>query len=238
MQKEEGMTMNGFTRRRLLTLTASLPLALALPLLARAAGTPEIVLQPVYSLTKSSLTEAFHEEMAAHIHYLAFIPKALEEKFANIAYMFSAFSTSEKIHADNYQRLLRSLDDNVITKNIKARVADTQTNMQVAADKELEKIETFYPNLIARLEDESHDEAILNCMYSWKSHRQHEAKILEIQRYSGFFFDSMADHIEDMKMDFHICEVCGSTIDEIPTSPCDICNKSMKHYKAVVRPIV
>ena len=228
--------MHGFTRRRLLTFAATLPLGLALPLLARAVSSPEIALQPAYAVTKSTLAEAFHAEMAAHLHYQAFIPKALAENFANIAYMFRTFSISEKIHADNYQRVLRSLDNNIMTKNIKLRVADTQTNIQAAADKELEKIETFYPELLGRLEGESHDEAILNCMYSWKSHRQHEAKILEIQKYSGFFFEGMAGQIEDMKMDFHICEVCGSTIDEIPLAPCDICNKSMTHYRAVARP--
>ena len=230
--------MNNLTRRRLLSCAATLPLALALPLLARAASVPDVAPQLVYTVTKSNLTEAFYAEMAAHVHYQAFIPKALAEKFANIAYMFRAFSISEKIHADNYQRVLRDLDSNIMAKGIKPRVADTQANIQVAADKELEKIEIFYPELLGRLEGEAHDEAILNCMYSWKSHRQHEAKILEIQKYSGFFFDSMAGQIEDMKMDFHICEVCGSTIDEIPLAPCDICNKSMKHYKTVARPIV
>jgi len=228
--------MHGFTRRRLLTFAATLPLSLALPLWARAVSSPEVALQPAYAVTKSTLKKAFHAEMAAHLHYQAFIPTALAENFANIAYMFRTFSISEKIHADNYQRVLRSLDNNIMTKNIKLRVADTQTNIQAAADKELEKIETFYPELLGRLEGESHDEAILNCMYSWKSHRQHEAKILEIQKYSGFFFEGMAGQIEDMKMDFHICEVCGSTIDEIPLSPCDICNKSMTHYRAVARP--
>ena len=53
--------MNGFTRRRLLTFAATLPLALALPLYARAANAPEVVLQPAYSVTKYSLTEAFHK---------------------------------------------------------------------------------------------------------------------------------------------------------------------------------
>jgi len=238
MQKGEGMTMNGFTRRDILACAASLPLAIAMPLLSRAAGVAEVALPPAYTVTKSSLKVAFHVEMAAHVHYQAFVPKALTENFANIAYLFRAFSISEKIHADNYQLVLRSLDSNVMKKNIVAQIANTQTNMQVAADKELEKIKTFYPDLLGRLEGEAHDEAILNCMYSLKSHRQHEDMILKIQKYSGFFFDAMASQIEDMKFDFHICEVCGSTIDEIPLGPCDICNKSMKHYRAVARPIV
>lgn len=230
--------MNGFTRRRLLTFAASLPLALAWPLLLRAATVADATLQTTYSVTKSSLKQAFHSEMIAHVHYLAFVQKALSEKFPNIAYLFLAFSVSEKIHADNYQRVLRTLDTNIMKKNIKPRVADTQANLAMAAEKEMEKIEQFYPDLLVSLEGESHDEAILNCMYSWKSHRQHEEKILEIQRYSGFFFDSMATHIEDLKMDFHVCEICGSTIDEPPLAPCFICNKSMTHYRAVARPVV
>jgi hypothetical protein len=68
--------MNGLTRRHLLSFLASLPLALALPLLARAAGVAAVALPPAYAVTKFSLTEAFHAEMAAHVHYQAFIPKA------------------------------------------------------------------------------------------------------------------------------------------------------------------
>ena len=42
--------------------------------------------------------------------------------------------------------------------------------------------------------------------------------------------------IEGMKFDFHVCEICGSTIDEVPETPCNICNHPILHYHRVIRP--
>ena len=150
--------------------------------------------------------------------------------------MFSAFSISEKIHADNYKRIINGFGGTIEINSVSIDVRDTRSNLKKAAEKELEKIEIFYPELLKRLEPESCEEAIVSCMYSWKSHRQHEAQVREIQKYSGFLFGSVATHIEGMNLDFHVCEICGSTIDEAPKSPCEICNRSESHYKKVNRP--
>ena len=112
-----------------------------------------------------------------------------------------------------------------------------ENKLKKAAEKELEKIKKTYPNFLAKMEKESHDQAVINCMYSWKSHRQHEQKINEIIIYSNMFFGSVAKKIEGMKLDFHICEICGATIDESPQTPCDICNYPVYHYQKVNPPI-
>ena len=100
----------------------------------------------------------------------------------------------------------------------------------------LQKYKKTYPDLLARLKTESHDQAVVNCMYSWKSHQQHKRKIGEIRKYSPFFFGHVAKKLEDLKLDFHVCEICGSTIDETPVTPCDICNRPNLHYRKVNRP--
>ena len=51
------------------------------------------------------------------------------------------------------------------------------------------------------------------------------------------FFDSVAETIEEMKLDFYVCDICGSTVDEIPKTPCDICNYPVLGYTRVQRPI-
>ena len=87
-----------------------------------------------------------------------------------------------------------------------------------------------------KLKKESYDEAVINCMYSWKSHQQHKEKIKEILKYCNMFFGSVARKIEGMKLDFHVCEICGSTVDEAPKTPCNICNYPVSHYQKVKRP--
>jgi rubrerythrin len=52
---------------------------------------------------------AYISEKLAYLHYVGYSRKAVEEKYSNIAYLFTAFAVSEKIHAENYKRILTSL---------------------------------------------------------------------------------------------------------------------------------
>ena len=189
-----------------------------------------------FPTTIAVLKAACVSEMTAHQHYDGYSRKALDERYPNIAYLFSTFSVSEKIHADNYERILTLLDAGLEKPEPELLVSGTKANLRKAAKNELIKIQKTYPDYLAKLEKESYDEAVINCMYSWKSHKQHEEKIREILKYSKFFVGSVAKEIEGMKLDFHVCEMCGSTIDEPPTIPCDICNYPLSHYQKVKRP--
>jgi rubrerythrin len=186
-------------------------------------------------LTIAVLKTAYKVEMIAHKNYICCTQKAVEDRYPNIAYLFTSFSVSEKIHAENYKRLLKSLCIGIEEPEIEIVISDTKSNLKNASGQELLKIKKTYPDFVKKLEKESYDSAVLNCMYSWKSHRQHEKKN-ESSRYAGIFFSGVAKRIEGMKFDFHICEICGSTIDEPPKSPCEICNYSLSHYRKVIRP--
>jgi len=187
-------------------------------------------------VTIAVLRDAYVSEMAAHKHYIGYCGKAVEEKYPNMAYLFTAFGVSEKIHADNFKKILASLGFPMDERICDTLILDTKANLRTAAKKELLKIEKTYPEFLSKLRTESHDQAVINCMYSWKSHKQHRAKIAEIQKYSKMFFASVAKNIEGMRLDFHVCEICGSTIDEAPKTPCGICNYPMSHYKKVMPP--
>ncbi|WP_432822915.1 rubrerythrin family protein [Trichloromonas sp.] len=226
--------MSPVSRREFICLTAVLSFLGRFPLLAAEAFAAGNAVS--FPNTVKILKQAYRTEMIAHNHYLGYTAKAVREGFPNIAYLFRAFAVSEKIHADNYVRILTSMEEaaGIIPSGIE--VKGTQANLKRAAQKELEKIETTYPGFLRDLETEACDEAIVNCMYSWKSHRQHERKVRNINRYSGMFFGQVASRIEGMSFDFYVCRVCGSTIDESPAEPCDICNKSMSHYRRVEQP--
>ena len=192
---------------------------------------------PLFPDTASVLQNAYRAELTAHKRYVRFCEKALNEGYPNIAYLFRAFSASEKIHANNYEGILNSLGKQIDPdREILFNVEDTKTNLRASAKSELEKIREDYLGFLTRLEKEGHDEAIMSCMYSWKSHKQHEKKINEIHRYAGVFFGSVANKIEDLRLDFYVCRVCGSTIDQAPVSPCDICNRSRSNYRRIEKP--
>lgn len=189
-----------------------------------------------YPLTQDLLKEAYWAEIIANKHYDGYCQKALSDNYPNIAYLFHSLSMSEKIHAKNYKKLITLLGSILEIKEIPIYVADTKTNLNTAAIKELEKINKFYPELLEKLSSESHDQAVVNCMYSWKSHQQHEEIISDIKKYSGWFFKSLAKKMERMEPNYYVCEICGSTTDEKPSIPCEICNYPLYHYKNIERP--
>lgn len=191
-----------------------------------------------YPLTQKILKEAYNTEMAANKHYDAYCQKALSENYPNIAYLFQALSVSEKIHADSYKKIMLSLGSTIGEIKIALSLSGTKKNLNTAATRELEKINKFYPEIINRLSSESHDQAVMHCMYAWKSHQQHEEIIGKVKKYSGFFFRLLAKTIEKMNPNFYVCEICGSTVDEKPGIPCEICNYPMYHYKNIERPIL
>jgi len=170
-------------------------------------------------------------------HHVVYSPrKAVEERYPNIAYLFAAFAVSEKIHSENYKKILASLNAGLEEPEFEILILDTKENLISASEGELKKIKETYPDSLTKLKKESHHKAVIICMYSWKSHRQHKRKISEIQKYSKLFFGSVAKKNEGMKFDFHVCEICGSTIDEAPETPCNICNYPVSHYHKVIRP--
>jgi rubrerythrin len=115
----------------------------------------------IYPCTITVLQESFKTEMVAYKHYIGYTSKALNEKYLNIAYLFYSFSFSEKVHADNYERVLRTLGHEVKPNQIEIEVLDTNSNLQKAAQKELMKIRTTYPDFIRGLETESCEKAIV-----------------------------------------------------------------------------
>jgi rubrerythrin len=223
-----------YSRRDFLYLSATLAFISQIPAFAtERKGKRHDAAHPV---TIKVLQKAFTSEMIAHKHYIEYTQKALIEKYPNIAYLFHTFALSEKIHADNYKLILSSLGSDISDKDFKLTVQNTKSNLKNAAKKEMDKINSVYLNFIKELEAEKYEAAIISCMYAWKSHQQHEKQISKILKYSGLFFGLVAKEIEDKNPDFYVCTICGSTIDEKPLVPCDICNRSASNYQEVLRP--
>jgi rubrerythrin len=228
--------MKKISRRKFFYISASLLSSYPLSIITASSGENEPEKNYNFPITIAVLKAAYKAEKVASDHYVVYSRKAVEERYANIAYLFAAFAVSEKIHAENYKKILASLNAGLEEPEFEIFILDTKANLISASEAELKKIKETYPDFLAKLKKESHDQAVINCMYSWKSHRQHKRKISEIQKYSKWFFGSVAKKIEGMKFDFHVCEICGSTIDEAPETPCDICNYPILHYHKVIRP--
>jgi rubrerythrin len=228
--------METISRRNFLYRMASLSFLYPLSIATASSNEEKLTKNEQFPVTVAVLKTAYEAERVASKNYLRYSRKAIEEKYPNIAYLFTAFSFSEKIHAQNYKRILASMSALTTEPELDFLILDTKANLIKATEGELKKIKKTYPGFLAELKKESHDQAVINCMYSWKSHQQHKRKITEIRKYSEYFFGHVAKKLEELKFDFHVCEICGSTIDEAPKSPCDICNHPNLHYRKVMRP--
>ena len=229
--------MKQVSRRTFLYVFASLSFAYPLSIVTASSKENKPKKNNRFPITIAVIKSAYESEKMASENYVCYSRKAVKEKNPNIAYLFTAFAASEKIHAENYKRILTTLSVELEEPEFEILTLDTKANLINATEAELKKIKKTYPNFLGKLKKESHDQAVINCMYSWKSHQQHKRKINEIRDYSKLFFGSVAKKIEGMKLDFHICEICGSTIDEAPKTPCDICNYPNLHYHKVIRPV-
>ncbi len=225
------------TRRRFLRISIlSAALYPILPAGLSLAGENAVGKGDSFPVTIRVLCEGYQSEINASRCYRQYCQRALSDEFPNIAYTFAALAVSEKIHANNYSIILNDLGTFVHEEKPAMPVSNTKKNLKDAARSEMEKITNTYPDFLKRLSVESYDRAIVNCMYALKSHRQHETEIRLIARYAGLFFGAVSHEIEKKNLDFHVCKICGSTLDVRPDMPCEICNYPLSYYEKISRP--
>lgn len=188
----------------------------------------------IYRITIKSLHQGATIEMAAHFRYVQFSQKAFEEGYKGIAYMLTALATSELIHAQNYERILASLSESIDHHQAPAvTVSNTKSNLIVAADSEINTVDNVYPAILERLQVEKHKDALQSVIYSWESHKQHRDIIKKILKWAPDFFETVAKRIDKKSDHYYVCKICGSTLYEVPTTKCSICEYPSSHYSLI-----
>ena len=165
-----------------------------------------------------ALKEGYKAETGAYQRYVLFGRLARENDYRGIAYLYTSLATSEKIHADNYRRILGTMGISLeAPPEEEVPISDTKENLIYAAERELNSINNTYPMILKRVKAEGHPEAINIVEYSWASHKQHLDIINKIRRWSPRFFETVARKIDEKTDRYFVCGTCGSTVTEIPT---------------------
>lgn len=181
-----------------------------------------------------SLRKGVVAETAAHRRYVAFGRHAKREGYNGLAYLYTALATSELIHAQNYTRVLATLGELVREPKAAAIPLGTaKENLIYAAERELNSIEKTYPELLQTVEAEGHADAITVIQYSWASHKQHLDIIEKIQRWSPSHFETVATKIDEKTDRYFVCQVCGSTVTQIPEEVCPVCMEPSSKYRLI-----
>ena len=185
-----------------------------------------------YKQTIIILKKAYMREIQAHLAYTKFSLKALEEGYSNIAYLFKSFAVAESIHGRNFRNALVSLGEQPISPAEKIEVLSTKENLGQAISLELKEIDIYYPEHIRTIKAEEHWNSITAVSHALASEKQHEHLLQKMKKGTGIFWSMLKQKIEGEDVAFFICQVCGSTLTEIPDI-CPICGKPNSFYKEI-----
>ena len=96
-----------------------------------------------------------------------------------------------------------------------------------------EEIDREYPANLGRIDSEQHKEAIRHISYAWNAEQQHRDLILKIKKAASWYFGMLASKIEGSPTRYYVCQICGSTVNELPGSQCPICDHPPDQYREV-----
>ena len=201
-----------------------------------AAWRPVLAVAEEYPQTIAAIVYAFQRETDAQRRYVDFAGIAKEEGYKGIAYMFSAFSASEGVHARNFKGLITRLGGQAIATPTKIKWGSTKENLIAAVDDEIDSIDGLYPRTLERIQPEGNGEATRLVKFAWESERQHRDLIQKIRRYSPLLFEQVAKVIDEKTGLYFVCQTCGSTLTKVPSPNCPVCANAPEQYHPVPIP--
>jgi rubrerythrin len=160
--------------------------------------------------TDDNLKEAFAGESQANRKYLAFAKKADDEGYAQVASLFRAAADAETVHAHAHLRVLGG-------------IGTTEGNLKEAIGGETHEFTEMYPDFIGLAEKAGNSAAVM----SFKN-----ANAVE-EIHAGLYkkaLDSLGSNEETV---YHVCQVCGNTVEGEAPDKCPICGAPKKMFKLV-----
>ncbi|MCX5701682.1 MAG: hypothetical protein NTW64_01725 [Candidatus Omnitrophica bacterium] len=189
-----------------------------------------------YRNTVNILEKIHDDKTGEYIMYSECSQKAYSEGYPRLGYLFYALASSESINAGNFRELLTDLGIQVkeATKP-KIKSSDTKTNLKVAIDMELREIDKIYPVFIKRLNSEYNKEAIRSIKYAGEVDRQHLGILHAGHSFIALVSSTFMKKIEETSIKYFVCQICGSTVIELPRMICPICSSPVSSYKEVAK---
>jgi len=160
--------------------------------------------------TEQNLKEAFAGESQANRKYLAFAKKADAEGHPQVARLFRAAAMAETVHAHAHLRALKG-------------VGSTEANLKEAIGGETHEFQSMYPQMITDAEAEGNKEAQRSFEYANAVEKVHAALYQKALESLG----------SNAATDYHVCSVCGNTVEGEPPEKCPICGAPRKAFEKV-----
>ena len=176
------------------------------------------------ALNYENMKEAFKGETTASAKYAAYSRRAEEEGYHEIALLFKAASTSEKIHANNHRAVLREGDQQVPSFNPEFTVKSTKENLKDAIAGETYEITTMYPEFIVNANKAGNQFSLMSLNYAYKTEQKHKPL------YENALAALESNKVKSLPTVFYVCPTCGNTYDTNAPSRCGISMTSSEKF--------
>lgn len=160
--------------------------------------------------TDENLKVAFAGESQANRLYLAFAKRAEEEGYTQAARLFKAAAEAETIHALNHVR-------------ITGQVKSTIDNLSTAVSGETHEFKKMYPEFLATAKQEDSKQAAWSFDMANKVEQVHANLFQKAMEF-------MKSKKEMEKVDYHVCSVCGNTVEGAPPETCPVCGSPKEKF--------
>ena len=156
------------------------------------------------SETDQNLKDAFAGESQANRRYLAFASKAEKEGFPEVARLFRVAAESETYHALNHLKAIGG-------------IGTTEENLHEAMMGERHEAVEMYPGFIEQANTEENKLAGRSFTWALAAEKVHEGLYAEA-------LEAMKAGKDFEKKEYHLCPVCGYTMEGEPPDRCPLCN--------------
>ena len=165
----------------------------------------------MHTMTDRNLHEAFAGESQAHMKYLIYADKADQEKKPEVARMFRAIASAERVHATNHWRAL-------------ANIKSSKDNVQNCIEGEHYEITEMYPTFNATAEFQQEKGAARSTLWALETEKVHEVMYMKAKEALESGRDVSVGKI-------YICPVCGFTMEGDPPDICPVCKAKKSTFK-------
>jgi rubrerythrin len=206
--------------------TTKLQEPVAMPEQNNNTGKANMEAAPADAKTKATddLLAAFNGETTASAKYTAYSKKAEQEGYHQIALLFKAASTAEKIHANNHKAVLEDSGTKVSPVNPEFTVKSTKENLQDAIKGETYEATTMYPEFLKDADAAGNQMALISLNYAFKTEKRHRVM------YESALAALGNNTVKSLSSVYYVCPTCGNTYDTTPSSRCGICMTSSEKY--------
>ena len=161
--------------------------------------------------TQKNLEEAFAGESMANRKYLAFAEKADQEGYKQVAKLFRAAADAETVHAKNHLRVMGG-------------VGKTIDNLKNAVAGETHEFKEMYPKFIEEAKKENVSDAIILSL----------DVASRVERIHASLIKKALDNLgKNKEADYHVCQICGHTVEGDAPDKCPICNAPKEMFNKV-----